>query len=157
MGEGRRNEKNSHTYTHTPTIPRWIETNEFNILFGDSLTFVSICRGTCVRACTGARAKCAYLCIRDFVFIWHIEQIDVTKMLFRQNEIGNLFLMPFRTHIHTTTDFTFAILVHCLKNLISGAREREMLSQFVLSLEKISCRSITRANNNSKKKSCDRN
>lgn len=32
-------------------ISRWIETNEFNILFSDSLTFVSICRCVCTCLC----------------------------------------------------------------------------------------------------------
>lgn len=36
---------------NTPKISRWIETNEFNILFSDSLTFVSICRCVCTCLC----------------------------------------------------------------------------------------------------------
>lgn len=85
------------------------------------------------------------VCVRRvcvFLYTWfcvhfdtHIEQIDVTKMLFRQNEIGNFFLMPFLSH-STTQKFTcrcYCCFVHSSKNVISATK---MISQFILSLGK---------------------
>lgn len=137
MGEGRKNEKNTHTRTRSHqhlkvNRNKWIQYS-FRWFFDIRFNLPG-----CLCVCT--RKVCV------LVYTWFCVHLTHWTNWCNKNVISTKwnrkFLLDAFSHTYAQLPLSLAILVHCLKNLISGTRkreserEREMLSQFVLSLEK---------------------